>query len=119
MTFANKDNYEGGWSADKYDGYGVFQSGNGLEKYEGNWRDDLRHGQGKKFYSNGDVYEGAWIYGRREGRGVLKFANGKRKYGNWYQNEFVKPEEKDRNILTESDRLIDENMLIETASDFA
>ena len=26
--------------------------------YEGEWRDDMRHGKGRHIFANGDVYEG-------------------------------------------------------------
>lgn len=29
-------------------------------RYEGNYKDGLKHGVGKMVYPNGDVYEGEW-----------------------------------------------------------
>ena len=40
MTHSNGDIYEGGWSRDKANGYGIFIDVNGA-KYEGYWLEDL------------------------------------------------------------------------------
>lgn len=46
------------------------------EKYVGEWKDDLKHGNGKFRYSlgtltypNNDVYEGEWVNNLRNGQG--------------------------------------------------
>ena len=38
-------------------------------KYEGDYQNDLKHGQGVYTYPNGDVYEGEWKNGLRHGNG--------------------------------------------------
>lgn len=41
------------------DGYGVYSFPSG-EKYEGQYKQDLRHGKGKYTYKNGATYDGDW-----------------------------------------------------------
>lgn len=36
---------------------------------QGGWREDLKHGLGRKIYANGDVYEGLWCNGKPDGPG--------------------------------------------------
>ena len=42
---------------DKANGYGVYEHVNGA-RYEGDWKDDLQHGQGKEMWTDESVYEG-------------------------------------------------------------
>ena len=39
-------------------------------KYDGQYENDLKHGQGKYTYGNGDIYKGQWHEGKRQGKGV-------------------------------------------------
>ena len=41
-------------------------------KYEGEYVNDVKHGQGKYTYPNGDVYIGEWKEGVRHGKGTYK-----------------------------------------------
>ena len=45
-------------------------------RYEGQWEDGLRHGQGIATYSDGTVYEGTFVAGQREGEGTLTMPDG-------------------------------------------
>jgi hypothetical protein len=100
--------------AGKKQGYAVEIAANGY-KYEGEWWDDLRHGQGKLTSPNGDVYEGAmfnstrhgfgvevqtlagvryegqWRHGRRHGRGKLTFPDGRVEEGPFQEGRYVGP----------------------------
>lgn len=62
--------YYGGYVNGKREGRGVYISGE--SKYEGEFRNDLKHGKGKFEWPNGDTYEGDYRYGMRDGVGVLK-----------------------------------------------
>ena len=42
-------------------------------KYEGDYDNDLKHGQGVYTYPNGDVYEGEWKEGLRHGSGKYTY----------------------------------------------
>lgn len=47
---------------------GVQNYDNG-DKYDGQWKDDQKTGQGIMTYANADKYEGGWIDDIREGNG--------------------------------------------------
>jgi hypothetical protein len=46
MTHANGDIYEGQWSGDRANGFGVFIDIASEAKYEGYWLEDLQHSEG-------------------------------------------------------------------------
>ena len=81
--------YTGQWTNDGREGLGVYRSspaeltGPYEEKYDGWWRSDKMHGQGKYYWSNGDVYDGMWKEDKRHGQGVLVCASGDRYEGGW------------------------------------
>ena len=53
-------------------------------RYEGDYENDVKNGQGKYFYPNGDVYEGGWKDGLKHGVGVYKYkADGGVYEGQW------------------------------------
>eukprot|EP00984_Skeletonema_dohrnii_P009403 scaffold3604_cov83-Skeletonema_dohrnii-CCMP3373.AAC.6 len=39
--------------------------------YEGDWKDDKMHGEGKMTYANGVVYDGHWRDDKKHGEGTL------------------------------------------------
>lgn len=39
-------------------------------KYDGDWKDDVRHGKGVFEYTNGDKYEGDWADDIQHGKGT-------------------------------------------------
>jgi hypothetical protein len=62
--------YAGMYVNDKRSGHGVLSLGTtGAIIYEGQWRNGLKHGQGKLFESDKQEYEGEWNKGRRHGQG--------------------------------------------------
>ncbi len=44
------------------------------------------------YYNNGDRYEGDWRNGVREGEGILFYKNGKKDKGDWKNDIFQKHE---------------------------
>ena len=42
-------------------------------KYDGQYENDLKHGQGKYTYGNGDIYKGQWKEGKRHGSGSYTY----------------------------------------------
>lgn len=102
--------YIGDWKQNKKDGYGIIVYSN-LDKYEGYWKNDMRHGKGtywlsigknkyrkfytgdwfenKKegkgifFYKDGGCYDGNWKNSKRHGKGLMIYANGDIYDGNW------------------------------------
>lgn len=47
-----------------------------LDRFEGEWRDGKKNGQGVMYFNNGDSYEGEWKDGHKNGRGIYRFSNG-------------------------------------------
>lgn len=80
--------------ADSYTGYGVGVYPYG-DKYEGNWKDGMRHGQGKHYYFSDYSLEGEFIDNKREGVFTSSYATGSHKeiYANNAFVEFVEEEE--------------------------
>ena len=60
---------------------GTFETRNGT--YTGEWKADLRHGQGKYTWANGDVYEGMWKNGLMDGEGMLRQVDGTKYKGGY------------------------------------
>jgi len=58
MKYSDGSVYEGDWKDDKRHGTGKYTSS--LGTYEGEWSHDQRNGKGIMRYANGDVYEGSW-----------------------------------------------------------
>ena len=50
---------------------GIMKYSNG-DKYDGNWINDAKNGQGKMEYANGDIYNGRWKNDKRYGQGKEK-----------------------------------------------
>lgn len=69
--FNSGEIYKGGFANDQRNGYGIFYNKKGSKSYEGEWKDDFPHGEGKLFYDNGDYFEGNWENGKRKGKGVF------------------------------------------------
>ena len=65
--FGSTSFYEGTFSNDKKNGQGFEKSDFG--NYNGEYKDDLRHGKGKCVYSNGDIYEGEFKNDLHDGLG--------------------------------------------------
>mgnify|MGYP006206877457 CR=1 FL=1 len=52
-------------------------------RYEGDWKDGQRTGQGDFTMRDGTRYTGGWLNGKQEGQGTQVFANGSRYEGQW------------------------------------
>jgi hypothetical protein len=70
----------------KAEGYGIaiWESGH---RYEGQWKDGLKHGTGIYFFKNGEKYEGEYIKNQRSGKGKYYFVNGDYYDGNWFADQ--------------------------------
>ena len=59
-------------------------------RYEGYWKDGMRHGFGVFYYANGSKYEGEWRENLKEGNvGIFTFEDG---------TQYVGPFEKDKMV---------------------
>jgi len=62
-----------GWPATSKDAFtkkGQYKSKTGYW-YEGEWKNNVKHGRGKFTYLDGKVYEGDFINNKKEGSGVF------------------------------------------------
>ena len=78
--------YEGEWKNGLYYGKGKKTYGNG-DWYKGGWKDGYQHGQGKYTYAHGSVYEGEFKNRARHGQGKMIYKNGDVYKGNWNCNK--------------------------------
>ncbi len=58
-------------------------------KYEGEWKNDKRHGRGVLTRPDGMRYEGEWADGKPNGKGILTSPNGEIKGGMWVKGKFI------------------------------
>lgn len=63
-------------------GFYIEDLGNG-EKYEGNYVENKKSGQGKYYFSDGSVYDGNWENDIMQGKGKLTWKNGRTFDGNF------------------------------------
>lgn len=78
--------YDGEWLQGKRHGHGTLRrclpDGTAERIYVGEWRDDMKCGEGKQFYSDG-VYYGWWYKNRRHGLGIKWYTDGRLYMGEW------------------------------------
>ena len=55
--------------------------------YEGEIKNNVRHGQGTYLWKSGDKYVGEWKNGKRDGKGTMYYASGKKYVGEWKKSE--------------------------------
>ncbi|KAF4674120.1 MORN repeat containing [Perkinsus chesapeaki] len=116
MRYAALGSYVGGWKNNKKDGYGTRCSVVAGSRYDGEWKEGMRHGEGMQwvkcrkgkgvrksyagswvndkregfgtgYFEDGSSYQGNWIQGRREGEGTMFYANGDIYRGQWRQGK--------------------------------
>ena len=74
--WANGKTYRGQWKAGKMDGEGLYSWKDGIQKYEGQFKDDKRHGMRIFTWKNGKIYNGPWKDGKMDGEGTLISSDG-------------------------------------------
>jgi hypothetical protein len=67
--------YEGQFKDDRRSGNGMYTWPTG-ESYSGNWLDDSMHGVGVYKYADGRIYEGRFDYGTQTGDGKVSYPDG-------------------------------------------
>lgn len=82
MEFENGDRYDGEWDDDMKNGQGKLTYANG-GSYKGKWVDDMRNGYGVNTWRNGDKYAGNWEDNKRNGKGTFTFSDGGKYAGEW------------------------------------
>ena len=85
LNMANDDMYEGEFENNVFHGFGTYiyspyEDDNGEmvvgKRYEGFYKDGLRHGKGVLILGDGDVYSGEFEKGLYHGQGSLRLKNG-------------------------------------------
>jgi len=91
------EKYTGNWRDNKQEGWGehvwLEEKGDGKflrNRYEGEWKNGLRHGIGVFYYGNGSKYEGEWIENLKEGFAIFTYEDGKIFRG-LYRNDKMVP----------------------------
>merc|ERR1711994_304412 len=78
--------YEGDWVEGLRQGKGKYTCKAFGGKYEGEYRDDRKEGQGRYDWNNGDWYQGQWKSGLRHGQGLYVWKEKNEKYeGSWVE----------------------------------
>lgn len=89
-TFASGARYEGDYVDGVKEGEGDFLLPDG-SVYSGQWKADKRHGQGTYVYAKtGDAYTGEWANDRKHGKGTYTYAqNGSSITGVWSNGQIM------------------------------
>lgn len=86
-TFPNGDKYEGNYQDGKRNGEGKYTwsapEGAVGGKYTGGYKDGMRNGRGLQNYPDKAYYTGEWEANKRHGRGTYVYPNGDRYCGAW------------------------------------
>lgn len=76
----------GDWEMDAINGYGKYENNEFV--YEGEWKNNLRHGKGTlTLFHDGSTYSGDFVKGRKEGKGSWRLPNGNTYEGQWVNNK--------------------------------
>lgn len=77
--------YEGEFRENARHGNGKYYLPNG-SVYDGEWREDVMSGRGTFKWPDGSIYVGSWKDGKRNGAGILQASDGFTYDGNWVEN---------------------------------
>ncbi|KAJ1432769.1 hypothetical protein B484DRAFT_447617 [Ochromonadaceae sp. CCMP2298] len=79
------DSYDGQWRDDMRHGHGIYKSEGGI--YTGQWRADNHHGLGEMRWEDGDSYNGQWRDNHQHGHGLFTWEDGESYDGQWKHGE--------------------------------
>jgi hypothetical protein len=82
FTYPDGTTYEGEWKDNRRHGHGVWTRPDGTV-YVGEWENDKPHGQGTLTWPTGKKFTGEWINGKRHGSGIEISPDGTKLYGEW------------------------------------
>ena len=80
--------YEGEYVQDMKHGQGEFRWATG-GYYKGRYEHDVKVGYGEMYWADGSIYRGSWDRGIQNGLGIMIFSNGTRKAGIFKDNVLV------------------------------
>lgn len=80
--FNCNESYDGDWENELYHGDGILTNQVG-DMYIGHFLWGKQHGQGTMIYINGNTYTGCWNFGKKHGQGTMTYTNGDKKEGFW------------------------------------
>lgn len=75
--------YAGGFVDGKFSGAGVMTNEKSGIKYDGQFKDNWRHGRGKMIFADKSTYDGEWKDDRQHGTGKWSSADGSSYEGEW------------------------------------
>ena len=55
-------------------------------RYEGGYKEGMKHGHGKYIWNDGSMYEGEWFENKINGRGIYIWPDGRKYNGEWKDN---------------------------------
>ena len=84
----NTNMYEGEYHQDMKHGQGEFRWASG-GFYRGGYFGDIKCGYGEMYWADGSIYRGQWGKGIQNGLGIMIFANGTRKAGIFRENVLI------------------------------
>ena len=84
-TYQNNDIYEGDFLSGIREGRGIYRYFEKGNKYEGEWKNNARHGIGKMLYAGIGEYHGYWENGKRHGEGVFTYEKTGDVYSGWWR----------------------------------
>jgi hypothetical protein len=87
-TYPDGSRYEGEWKNEKRHGYGIWTRPDGT-KYAGEWMEDKPDGLGMLTNADGSIFNGEWKAGKRNGQGMLTYADGTTLTGTWQDGRYV------------------------------
>jgi len=88
-TYITGNYYIGEFKNGKRNGKGEYYDKNGL-RYKGDWADDKEEGEGKYIFENNEYYIGEFKKGKKNGKGKQYNKNGELICeGNWADDKFV------------------------------
>ena len=84
----NTNMYEGEYLEDMKHGQGEFKWASG-GFYRGGYLHDIKCGYGEMYWADGSIYRGQWDKGIQNGLGIMIFSNGTRKAGIFKDNVLI------------------------------
>lgn len=85
MIFPDGGKYEGDFKNGLRHGYGLMAF-NTSDRYKGDWKNGVPDGNGSLFYNEGEYYEGEFKNGLRHGTGTITSPTDNRYTGEWQQD---------------------------------